>query len=460
MEGTRDFEWCDSVYSKVSDRAERYTDYIDGRVHYGYIMKHSICDRMIQNIDDSIWSSPESKVADIFVQDTMLLLHTIGKFNIGLRDSIPDPKKRIEHIVNNCIYGIFVDENICKAFKGLLGVTGNNITSYRGTAIETNNSELIKMAHNIIKESWNMKFDVVIGNPPYNNGMDIDFIDLSYGISNGSTVMIVPAKWQTAKDDHRIISRMSYGNFRKKYAEHIKSIVYYNDSWDIFDAIIHEGVTIIHLDKDIHTSCLVENESKLATSIVGSEVRSISNQLSLCNIAYKIANKIGLNGSNGLKIESLNKDGKYKVLAGKFADFGYVVQSRGGDSKRNYYKEGNTLATQMCCLDAREYGGGVIYSNGDTKDKDIPKSYVTVYASDNLQEAKSFMSLLGSKLVRFMIFYQISSYNNIINDNTFRYVPNIVGLPLDHEYSDEEIYSIYNINGSLAEAVEKTIKSR
>lgn len=37
-----------------------------------------------------------------------------------------------------------------------------------------------------------MKFDVVIGNPPYNKGMDLDFVDLGYKISNKYTVMITP----------------------------------------------------------------------------------------------------------------------------------------------------------------------------------------------------------------------------------------------------------------------------
>ena len=45
-----------------------------------------------------------------------------------------------------------------------------------------------------------MKFDVVIGNPPYNKGMDLDFVDLGYKISNKYTVMITPAKWQTTAE--------------------------------------------------------------------------------------------------------------------------------------------------------------------------------------------------------------------------------------------------------------------
>ena len=52
------------------------------------------------------------------------------------------------------------------------------------------------------KEFGQMKFDVVIGNPPYNKGMDLDFVDLGYKISNKYTVMITPAKWQTAADDY------------------------------------------------------------------------------------------------------------------------------------------------------------------------------------------------------------------------------------------------------------------
>lgn len=42
-----------------------------------------------------------------------------------------------------------------------------------------------------------LDIDVVIGNPAYNNGADIDFIDKGFELSKNFTVMITPAKWQT-----------------------------------------------------------------------------------------------------------------------------------------------------------------------------------------------------------------------------------------------------------------------
>ena len=43
-----------------------------------------------------------------------------------------------------------------------------------------------------------MKFDVVLGNPPYNNDIYLDFVTLGHNIikQNGCEIMITPAKWQ------------------------------------------------------------------------------------------------------------------------------------------------------------------------------------------------------------------------------------------------------------------------
>ena len=60
-----------------------------------------------------------------------------------------------------------------------------------------------------------MKFDVVIGNPPYNKGMDLDFVYKGFDLSTQYCVMITPAKWQTAADNQRVASKtINYKQFR------------------------------------------------------------------------------------------------------------------------------------------------------------------------------------------------------------------------------------------------------
>ena len=75
-----------------------------------------------------------------------------------------------------------------------------------------------------------MKFNIVIGNPPYNKGMDLDFMDLGYRLSTEYTSMIVPAKWQIVHPKAVSASRkVTYDSFREKYIKHMSKIVFSYD---------------------------------------------------------------------------------------------------------------------------------------------------------------------------------------------------------------------------------------
>ena len=88
-----------------------------------------------------------------------------------------------------------------------------------------------------------MKFDVVIGNPPYNKGMDLDFVDLGYKISNKYTVMITPAKWQTTADDYSgcASKNINYKQFREMYVPHMSYVCFYPQSMEVFDMYQIDG---------------------------------------------------------------------------------------------------------------------------------------------------------------------------------------------------------------------------
>ena len=62
--------------------------------------------------------------------------------------------------------------------------------------------------------------------------------------------MITPAKWQTAEANQRIDSQMSYGDFRKKIVPHMKEVVYYPNSLDVFEKVYQiDGITYFCIDK-------------------------------------------------------------------------------------------------------------------------------------------------------------------------------------------------------------------
>ena len=120
------------------------------------------------------------------------------------------------------------------------------------------------------KEFGQMKFDVVIGNPPYNKGMDLDFVDLGYKISNKYTVMITPAKWQTAADDYSgcASKNIDYKGFREKLVPHMSNVVFYPDALDIFKISQVDGLTYFILDKQVHDKCEVSIKGSVTKELL------------------------------------------------------------------------------------------------------------------------------------------------------------------------------------------------
>lgn len=140
-----------------------------------------------------------------------------------------------------------------------------------------------------------MKFDVVIGNPPYNNGIDLDFVDLGYKLSNKYTVMITSAKLQTTADDYSgcASKNINYKQFREMYVPHMSYVFFYPDCVDVFEVSQSDGIAYYMLDKYSHTECVVENKCKINKYLNSCESRNISNIQTLWNISNDIIGYLG-----------------------------------------------------------------------------------------------------------------------------------------------------------------------
>lgn len=159
----------------------------------------------------------------------------------SLIQEFPDKAARRNHILKNQLYGISPDQ-MCQLMstRTVYGTISckSNIISFGDNYLRVMQNTDKRFLYNRLKEEFNkMNFDVVIGNPPYNKGMDLDFVDLGYKISDKYTVMITPAKWQTGISDSSLDSEtINYEEFRKRLVPKMSYVKFYPNSKDVFDA--------------------------------------------------------------------------------------------------------------------------------------------------------------------------------------------------------------------------------
>lgn len=93
--------------------------------------------------------------------------------------------------------------------------------------------------------------------------------------------------------------------------------------------------------------------------------------------------------------------------------------------------------------------------------KDQPSSPETskdIFASESIDECKSFYSWFDTKFLRFSVLINIRSLT-IINDNTFRFVPTPPSGKFDHIYTNQN-YTAFNLPQEYIDVIESVIKER
>ena len=293
-------------------------------------------------------------------------------------------------------------------------------------------------------------FNDVIGNPPYNKGMDLDFVDLSYKLSNNLVCMITPAKWQTTADDYSgcTSKNINYKQFREKYVPHMCYVCFYPDALDIFRISQVDGICYFLIDKEVHDKIVVKNISTHQKHFNGIETRCIKNRETLINIGQSIIDFLGT--YNRYNIENYSKDKKYKVVTNSQI----VLCGAGSDARK-----ATNAVGKLSNLFNRDGQSTFIGSPSILTEVPIG-AYGCAYSSDNEDECKSFISWINCKFTRFFIAINISKLNNILTNDCFRFVPAPPSGKFDHIYTDEELYREFNLPKKYIDIIEAIVKER
>ena len=216
----------------------------------GVFTPTNIVKDMIDLLPDSIWN-PESTFIDISCKTGAFLVEIYTRLDTELSklDEYKDPVKRRSHILNNQLFGLALcnDESLFFSRRNVFGDPfSDNID-----VINAGNSsylDLVKQKQYSIIETQlkgkfgRMKFDVVVGNPPYNNDIYLKFVEFGHRLSTQYTLMITPAKWQ-AKGGKK------NEDFRTSIVPYISEIAYYPNEKDIFNISLSGGLSYFLIDK-------------------------------------------------------------------------------------------------------------------------------------------------------------------------------------------------------------------
>ena len=191
---------------------------------------------MLDKLPPEIWSNPDAKFLDPACSTGTFLLEIVRKLNIGLASQIPDQTERLKHILTKQVWGLESNKVPFKharaSFEELFIDTGivGEVNIYRANALDG------------AKEIKEMKFDVVVMNPPYNKPVHKDGRKGGYGgrslwdkflemaiddlvKDHGHLVSVNPSAWRKPESDRSktLFSKLCHENHMQYLEIHSKA---------------------------------------------------------------------------------------------------------------------------------------------------------------------------------------------------------------------------------------------
>lgn len=198
------------------------------------------------------------RVCDIYCKSGVFLMICFWLFMRSLMVVIDDFEARKKFVIDNLLYGFSPNRGVCRLLRADLY---NNVNRL-GHIYELDLKDETK-----VKEIFgDMKFDVVVGNPPYNNDEYLDFVTLGHKLSKQYSLWITPAKFIGMDDSDNEKFR---GLFRNK-----STIVnYWSSAVSVFNIQLDGGLCYYLLNNSGNNDNIVLNGKVVkASSVVSFDI--------------------------------------------------------------------------------------------------------------------------------------------------------------------------------------------
>lgn len=381
-----------------------------------------------------IFSNPNLTFCDLYVKSGLFLTETAKRLNHGLTNIIPDKRARLKHIFENQLFG-FAPTQI------IYDIAANYI--YGGfPEISRQNLKKKDLTEQFKKgEPLNMKFDVVIGNPPYQEETKDTsdkpiynyFMSEAYKFAD-KVCFITPARFlfNAGKTPKKWNAKMLND-------KHLKVAYYEQDSSNVFpNTDIKGGVAITYRDAQknfgkIGTFTHFEELNSILRKVVDDRFESIFPIISVqMDYKFKPEYKIlqaGLTSNIFEKQSELfSKDKaseKQAKIMGRFnskrtyrfIDEKYLILPENYNKFKVFLPESN--------------GSGAIGEVLSTPLVGHTQTFISFGAFDNREEAENLLKYIKTKFARTMLgTLKITQHNK---------APTWVNVPLQNFTSNSDI---------------------
>lgn len=459
-----------------------------------------VVNAMLDLLPQELFQNPNTTFLDPACKTGVFLREIAKRLIKGLEPQFPDLQERIDHIFHSQLYGIAITE-----LTSLLSRRGVYCSKYPNSEFSVSyfddehaqgnirfmrirhtwkdgkciycgaarseyerNDDLETYAYEFIhrrkpEEIWNMKFDVIISNPPYqlsDGGYGKSakpiyqlFVEKAIQLNPRYLSMVIPSRWfsggrgledfrRTMLSDKRISTLVDYENFK-----------------DIFPGVDLAGGACYFLwDREHEGMCQVINRANGADDVVDTRYLDEFDVFIRSNKALSIIRKvlkkhtgpfmdktvsaskpfglrtfyepqeqgipcqfiqrIGLKYANPVDVtDNFNLLNKWKFLAPRSPIAGQTDFSK----PVKFYYDGNTkiVPPGTCCTE----------------------SFIVLFASDSEDEVQSFKTYLYTKTVRFLLLQCVVSQD--VTREKFKFVP-----AMNHYegvYSDRQLCDLWGI---------------
>ncbi len=464
-----------------------------------------VANQVLDLLPKEIWSDPNIKILDPCCKTGIFLRESARRLMVGLEKAIPDEEERREHIFKKMLYGIAITELTGLVSRRSLYYSKDaksdysivqfkdkegNITYKRtehdyvqgkcricGSPYENleRGDSMENYAYQFIHEEevFKMKFDVIVGNPPYqieSGGFGAQatpiyqlFVEQAFRMKPRYVCMITPSRW--------FAGGMGLDGFRKRMLEskNFRNLVDFPDAADLFPGVqIKGGVSYFVWDKNYEGRCSVKTVQGEQVSEVTDRYLGEHGEIFIrFNEAIPILDKVlskklesieeMISPINPFGIPTNFKDYEEKSFKGSLTLYSsdgikFIAKDK---VKQNLDWAGNwKVLTPKAGPGNDGYPHKILGNPIVTKPNSVcTMTYLIAGEFNSEQEAINFSNYLKTKFARFLVALRKNTQD--VSKSKFRFVPK---LDFKKDWSDQTLYRMFAITSDEQKFIDTIVR--